>query len=423
MNVTDSHSKEGVAAVDSDEPPQLSLREPLQEHRLHRLRERIYEDRRSDRFRKRFYPEVSLDLWHSWHWQVANRVHSLEGISRFFPLNELELAALEQGSCALPFSVTPYYLSTIDVDDPQDPIRKTVVPTLFESVTSFGESIDPLSEHSDSPTDCIVHRYPDRVLFLASRMCAMYCRYCTRSRMVGGHIGSLKAHWDEGIEYVRQHEEVRDVLISGGDPLLLSDQELEYIISRLSVIEHVDIIRIGTKAPMVLPMRITPSLVRMLRKYRPLYMSIHCTHPQELTPLAARALERLSDAGIVLGSQTVLLKGINDSSEVLKNLYHGLLALRVRPYYLYQCDPIVGSAHFRTSVETGKRIIGELRGYTSGYAIPHYIIDAPKGGGKIPILPEYEVGRDSDNLYLKNYEGKQFLYPDCQVPTLGGGIL
>ena len=262
----------------------------------------------------------------------------------------------------------------------------------------------------------MIHRYPDRVLFLVTDFCSTYCRYCTRSRILsrksGGYIN--KAQWERAIAYIEGNPSVRDVLLSGGDPLTLSDENIDWLLSRLRRIPHVEFLRIGTKVPMVLPQRITPSLTRTLKKYHPLWISIHCTHPDELTPEANQAFERLADAGIPLGSQTVLLAGINDNVETMKRLFHGLLKNRVKPYYLYQCDPIPGSAHFRTTVDKGLEIISGLRGYTTGYAVPTYVIDAPGGGGKIPLLPEYVVGRDGNDLVLKNYKGDIYRYPDQQ---------
>jgi lysine 2,3-aminomutase len=266
----------------------------------------------------------------------------------------------------------------------------------------------------DSPVPGIVHRYPDRVLFLVAEACSAYCRYCTRSRRVGRreNSGDIDIRWKEGIAYIASHSEIRDVLLSGGDPLTLKDEQLEWLLSNLRQIPHLDMIRIGTKVPAVLPMRITPALVKMFRRYHPLWISIHMTHPDELTPETAKACERLADAGIPLGSQTVLLAGINDDLGTMKNLFHGLLKIRVKPYYLYQCDPIPGSSHFRTPVARGIEIIKGLRGFTSGYAVPTYVIDAPGGGGKVPLLPEYVVGREDGDLLLRNYEGRLFRYPD-----------
>ena len=276
-----------------------------------------------------------------------------------------------------------------------------------------GEILDPLSEENYSPVPNLVHRYPDRVLFLATGFCSAYCRYCTRTHMVAKdkcHVG--KDAWEPALQYISQHSEIRDVIVSGGDPLSMSDKQIDYLLMRLRSIEHIEIIRIGTKIPVVLPMRITPALVAILKKYHPLFMSIHFSHPDELTPEVKQACERLADAGVPLGSQTVLLKGVNDSVEIMKRMMQGLLKMRVRPYYLYQCDPIPGSMHFRTPVSKGIEIIKGLRGFTSGYAVPQFVIDAPGGGGKIPLLPDYFQGFENGDVLLKNYQDKYFRYPD-----------
>ena len=281
---------------------------------------------------------------------------------------------------------------------------------------------DPLAEDADSPVPGLVHRYPDRVLFLVTSFCAVYCRYCTRSRLVGktGEYHFNTRQYERAIQYLEATPEVRDVLISGGDPLTMADDRLEWLLSRLRAIPHIEFVRIGSKVPAVLPQRITPALCNMLKKYHPFWMSIHFMHPSECTPEVTDACGRLADSGIPLGSQTVLVKDVNDNAETMKRLMHGLLKMRVRPYYIYQCDPIPGSAHFRTSVETGLKIIEGLRGHTTGYAVPHYVIDGPGGGGKIPLLPEYMVGRDGDHVVLRNYEGKTFRYPD-PLPRPAGG--
>ena len=365
-------------------------------------------------FCARYYPATSLAEWSDWHWQLRNTIRSSEELSRFLHLSSAECLALSRKRASLPLRITPYYMSLLDTDNSEQAVRRAVVPNAAEFIHSLEEAKDPLAEDSHSPVQGIVHRYPDRVLFLATTSCLVCCRYCTRSRAVGNpaeyHLN--RSNWEKAIEYINASPQVRDVLISGGDPLELSDEALEWILSRLSKIKHVEIIRIGTKAPAVLPQRITSSLIRTLKKYHPLWMSLHFTHPAELTPETTEACARLADAGIPLGSQTVLLKGINDKVEVLKPLFQGLLRTRVRPYYLYQCDPILGSAHFRTPVEKGIEIIEGLRGHTSGYAVPSFVIDAPDGGGKIPLLPEYYVGRDGNDVLLRNYENKIYRYPD-----------
>ncbi|MGA7875106.1 MAG: KamA family radical SAM protein [Desulfoferrobacter sp.] len=366
-------------------------------------------------FRERFFPGTSIAEWNDWHWQLRNRIRSAETLAGIIQLSDEELRAAASDRVPLPLSITPYYASLIDRTDALQSLRRTVVPVTAELRLSDGETRDPLNEDQDSPVPGLVHRYPDRVLFLTTDFCSTYCRYCTRSRMVGNEKGSCSSfdQWNKAVEYIQATPTVRDVLLSGGDPLTLSDDRLEWLLAKLRAIPHVEMIRIGTKAPVVLPQRVTPAFTRMLKRYHPLWMSIHFTHPAELTPEVSHACNRLADAGIPLGSQTVLLAGINDDVETMKRLYHGLLKTRVRPYYLYQCDPIPGSSHFRTPVSKGLEIIRGLRGFTSGYAIPSYVIDAPGGGGKIPLLPEYAAGRDGDELLLRNYEGKLYRYPDC----------
>ncbi|MCK9204616.1 MAG: KamA family radical SAM protein [Bacteroidales bacterium] len=368
---------------------------------------------RSLLFLQTFFPEATLKDWNSWHWQIKNSARSIEQLSRYIMLSDNEVKPDGPNSQSLPLRITPYYISLLDRNNPEQALRKSVVPVFDEFLVSPGEASDPLSEENDSPVPNIVHRYPDRVLFLVTGFCSTYCRYCTRTRMVAKdkcHIG-VKA-WEAGLNYIEQHKEVRDVLISGGDPLTMPDLHVEYLLSRLRSIPHVEIIRIGTKVPVVLPQRITRPLVNMMKKYHPLFISIHFTHADEITPETSEACEKLVNAGIPLGSQTVLLKGINDNVRVMTNLMHALLKIRVRPYYLYQCDPVVGSAHFRTTIEKGLEIIHGLRGYTSGYAVPTYVVDAPGGGGKIPLLPDYFTGKEDGYVLLKNYQDKLFRYPD-----------
>ncbi len=369
---------------------------------------------KSKDFRIQFYPDATQSDWDDWTWQIAHRITSLEELGRIIHLTDVEAQVFKDRGNHIPLSITPYYASLLDRNDPTHALRRTVVPTIYEYLMSSGEDQDPLSEEHDTVVPGLVHRYPDRVLFLATYSCSTYCRYCTRSRAVGeqGCAPGIE-RWEAALAYIREHEEVRDVLISGGDPLTLPDEAIDWLLSRVTAIPHVEFVRIGTKVPSVLPQRITRSLVKVLRRYRPLWISIHSTHPEELTPEMRHACNRLADAGIPLGSQTVLLAGINDSVETLMRLYHGLLTMRVRPYYLYQCDPIPGSSHFRTSVMKGLEMIQGLRGFTTGYAVPHYVIDAPGGGGKIPLLPEYVIGyEENGDLILRNYEGKTFRYPD-----------
>ena len=368
---------------------------------------------RSSEFLQQFFPQATEKDWNNWHWQIRNSFTDLQQLSQVIRLSENEIKPIENFNNTLPIRITPYYASLLDSNDPDQSIRRSVVPVFDEYIVSKGEKSDPLYEEHTSPVPNIVHRYPDRVLFLVTGFCSAYCRYCTRSHMVAKdkcHIGT-KA-WEPGLQYIENHPEIRDVLISGGDPLTMSDFSIDYLLSRLRKIEHVEMIRIGTKVPVVLPQRVTRQLISVFKRYHPLFLSIHFTHADELTPEVKEACEKLANAGIPLGSQTVLLKGINDSVESMKTLMHGLLKIRVRPYYLYQCDPILGSAHFRTPVSKGLEIIKGLRGFTSGYAVPQYVIDAPGGGGKIPLIPEYSLGRDGDKILLKNYEDRIFEYPD-----------
>lgn len=364
-------------------------------------------------FRKQFYTDIPDKLWNDWSWQVTHRLRSREQLARMLRLSETEAAALSLESGGLPVSVTPYYLSLLSTEDSGHALRRTVIPTLDEHRKVPEEADDPLGEDHQSPVPGLVHRYPDRVLFLALDFCSTYCRYCTRSRVVGrGQLLPSRTRWEKAIEYIRQTPSIRDVLISGGDPLLMSDDRLNWLLTRLRQIPHVEIIRIGTKVPAVLPQRITPQLTRMLRRHHPLWMSLHFTHPEECTAESYRACGLLADAGIPLGSQTVLLKGVNDSVETMTALMHQLMRMRVRPYYLYQCDPISGSAHFRTTVEKGLDIIRGMRGFTTGYAVPTYVVDSPGGGGKIPLCPEYVVERRGSELLLKNFEGNLYRHAD-----------
>jgi lysine 2,3-aminomutase len=372
----------------------------------------------AEEFRTRYFPYTTSAEWCDWRWQLRNRIRGLDELERIVRLSEDERLAIAKRKGSFPFVITPYYLSLVDPDNREQPIRRTMIPVTDEFISMPGEAEDPLGEDRDSPVPGLVHRYPDRVLFLVANSCASNCRYCTRSRMVENPDRNpfFHAQWEQAIAYIEAHPEVRDVLLSGGDPLTLSDDKLDWLLSRVRRIPHVEMIRIGTKVPVVLPQRVTPSLTRMLKRYHPLWMSIHFTHPDELTAETQEACARLADAGIPLGSQTVLLSGINDSVDTMKSLMHGLLKARVKPYYLYQCDPITGSSHFRTPVAKGLEIIQGLRGHTTGYAVPSYVIDAPQGGGKIPLLPEYVVGRDGSDLILRNYQGLYFRYPD----SIGG---
>lgn len=369
----------------------------------------------SKQFLKKFYPEASIHEWNSWKWQVRHRIRRLDVLEKFLHLTDDERSAVLQRTENLPIAITPYYLSLLDPDNPMQALRRTHIPVGDEFVRTPGEDPDPLGEDHDTAVPGLVHRYPDRVLFLTTGFCSTYCRYCTRSRMVGETDGMYSfnmSQWEKAAQYIEAHPQIRDCLLSGGDPLSIGDDKLEWLLKRLRGIKHLEFIRIGTKIPVVMPQRITHNLCSMLKKYHPLWMSIHFTHPDELTPEAYAACTRLADAGIPLGSQTVLQKGINDDALLLRDLFHGLLRMRVKPYYLYQCDPVSGSAHFRTPVEKGLEIIRQLRGHTTGYAIPQFVVDAPGGGGKIPLLPDYVVGRDGDDLLLTNFENKIYRYPD-----------
>ncbi len=344
-----------------------------------------------------------------WQIQLHNAVNSPEELARRFQLAPEKLRRVAE---AFRFRVTPYYLSLIQ--EQGDGIYRQCIPDEEELNGSPELMDDPLFEERFSPVPNVVHRYPDRCLFLVSDRCAMYCRFCTRKRKFRTPMCIDRAHIDEGLEYIRAHREIRDVLISGGDPFLLDDDRIEYILKNLRAIRHVEILRIGTRTPCVLPDRITLKLTRMLKKYHPLFINVHFNHPAEVTEQSTRALGRLADAGIQLGSQTVLLKGVNDNPEVMKKLMQKLLAARVRPYYIFQTDLVYGTEHFRTPVAAGLKIIDALRGWTSGLAVPQYVIDLPNGGGKVPLLPEYQVQKTGNVLTFRNFNGELFQYPDLK---------
>ncbi|KRP33943.1 MAG: lysine 2,3-aminomutase [Verrucomicrobia subdivision 6 bacterium BACL9 MAG-120924-bin69] len=364
---------------------------------------------------------VPLSMWQDWSWQLRNRIQTLEQLEARLNLTPEERAGTILAGKKLALGITPHFFSLIDRNDPDCPIRRQVVPRIEESVTAPDEMLDPCGEDSHMPVPGLVHRYPDRVLLLVTDRCASYCRYCTRSRVVSG-AGEQELTMDlEGaFAYLEKHPEVRDVLLSGGDPLLLSDAKLSAILTRLRQIPSIEFIRIGTRIPIFLPQRITPELVAILKRHHPLWLSVHSNHPRELTQEVRGALERLADAGIPLGNQSVLLKGVNDRSEVLKELFHKLLLCRVRPYYLYQCDLIAGSAHLRTTIREGQEIMEQLRGHTTGYAVPTYVVDGPGGGGKIPIGPSYIVGMADNRVILKNYKGDVYEYPEVGQNNLAG---
>jgi lysine 2,3-aminomutase len=359
--------------------------------------------------------------WNDWSWQLRNRIQTLEQLEKRLSLSGEERAGTILAGKKLALGITPHFFSLIDPQDPDCPIRRQVVPRIEEASRAPDEMVDPCGEDSHMPVPGLVHRYPDRVLLLVTDRCASYCRYCTRSRVVSGAgEQELTVDLEGAFRYLENHPEVRDVLLSGGDPLLLSDAKLNAILTRLRSISSIEFIRIGTRIPIFLPQRITPELVAMLKQHHPLWMSIHSNHPKELSYEVREALGRLADAGIPLGNQSVLLKGVNDRSEILKDLFHKLLLCRVRPYYLYQCDLITGSAHLRTTIREGQEIMEQLRGYTTGYAVPTYVVDGPGGGGKIPIGPGYIVGMADDRVILRNYKGDVYEYPEISQTQVAG---
>src|SRR6266704_2426749 len=366
-----------------------------------------------------FWSNIADSDWNDWRWQLKHRITSAEQLQRLMPtLTPEEYGGAKLANHKLALAITPYFFNLIDPADENCPIRWQVIPRIEETQTAPWEMADPCGEDSHSPVPGLVHRYPDRVLVLVTDRCAAYCRYCTRSRLVSNASGyDFHPQFDQQIEYIRNNPEVRDVLLSGGDPLLFSDEKLEHLVSRLRAIPHVEFLRIGTRIPIFLPQRITPQLCAMLRKYHPLFISIHSNHPRELTTEVRDALGRLADAGIPLGNQSVLLRNVNDDAVVMKALVQKLLMCRVKPYYVYQCDLISGSAHLRSSVSKGLEIMENLRGHTTGYAVPQYVIDAPGGGGKVPINPDYIVSRNADRVLIRNYEGKIFEYPELADGT------
>lgn len=364
------------------------------------------------------FSHVSTDDWNSHTWQLKNSLKTLPQLEEHLTLSEEERAGLLLTGTKLATSITPHFFNLVHTTDPDDPIRRQVLPRIEESLTDPTEMSDPCGEDSHMPVPGLVHRYPDRVLFLVTDRCASYCRYCTRSRVVSGVSDQkLETQWEAAFEYLEKTPSVRDVLLSGGDPLLLSDNRLDKILTRLRQIPHIQFVRIGSRIPLFLPQRITPELCEMLEKHHPLFISIHTNHPRELTTEVRDGLARLSKAGIQLGNQSVLLRGVNDSLPVHAALLHKLLMCRVKPYYLYQCDLIQGSSHLRTSVQTGLDLIENLRGHTTGYALPQYVLDAPGGGGKIPLNPNYVVSKNDREVVLRNYEGKKFVYPEVQQQT------
>lgn len=356
--------------------------------------------------RKELFPNVSDAEWNDWKWQVKNRIETYEELSKYFTFEPDEAEGIKKALAKFRMAITPYYLSLIDPNDPFDPIRRQAIPQGAECNIAPADLNDPLHEDEDSPAPGLTHRYPDRVLFLITDMCSMYCRHCTRRRFAGQKDDeSPSERIEKCLAYIEKTPQVRDVLLSGGDALMVSDKKLEYIIQRLRAIPHVEIVRIGSRTPVVCPQRITPELCEMLKKYHPIWLNTHFNHPNEFTPEAEQALARLANAGIPLGNQTVLLRGVNDCVHVMKKLMHELVRNRVRPYYIYQCDLSMGLEHFRTPVSKGIEIIENLRGHTSGYAVPTFVVDAPGGGGKTPVMPQYVISQSPDKVILRNFEG------------------
>ena len=359
------------------------------------------------------WSDVAPSDWNDWRWQLRHRITTLETLETLLPLTTEEREGTLLAGKKLALGITPYFFNLINRSDPHCPIRRQVIPRVEETAVAPWELTDPCGEDERMPVPGLVHRYVDRVLFLVTDRCASYCRYCTRSRVVSG-VGErqLETDFSAAIEYIRRHAEVRDVLLSGGDPLLLSDERLEHLLAELRAIPHVEILRIGSRVPVFLPQRITPELCAMLKQFHPLWMSIHTNHPREATTEMAAACGRLADAGIPLGNQTVLLRGVNDDPVVMKSLMHKLLVMRVRPYYIYQCDLVRGTDHLRTSVRQGIKIMESLRGHTTGYAVPEYVIDAPGGGGKIPVGPVTVAAHDKQRVLIRNHEGELYEYPE-----------
>ena len=374
------------------------------------------------------WKDVTDEQWNDWHWQVQNRISDLEELKKVINLTQEEEEGIKKSLEILRMGITPYYASLMDKDDPNCPVRKQAVPTMYETYKADADMDDPLHEDTDSPVPGLTHRYPDRVLLLITDMCSMYCRHCTRRRFAGQHDDVMPMdRVDAAIEYIRNTPVVRDVLLSGGDCLLVSDERLEYIISKLREIPHVQVIRLGSRTPVVLPQRITPALADMLKKYHPVWLNTHFNHSKEVTPEAQEAIRLLADAGIPLGNQSVLLRGVNDCVHVMRDLVHNLVRMRVRPYYIYQCDLSVGIEHFRTPVSKGIEIIEGLRGHTSGYAVPTFVVDAPGGGGKIPVMPQYLISQSPERVILRNFEGVITTYTQpepykesCSCPVCKG---
>ncbi|HEY3445050.1 MAG TPA: KamA family radical SAM protein [Myxococcales bacterium] len=398
---TQSRSKPGLTLVKS--PKIIDAAPPVAAH----LRAKFAPAPRS------VWSDVSPAEWNSWQWQLRHRVTTLQQLEKVIRVTGDESEAIARTQCDFSMAITPYYAALMDVEDPRCPVRQQSVPTTGELLIQPSDLEDPLGEEKDMPVPGLTHRYPDRVLFYTSHNCPVYCRHCTRKRKVAKPTSAAaRKQIDDGLAYIARHPEVRDVVISGGDPLSLSDDRLDEILGRLRSIPHVEIFRIGTRNLVTLPQRITDDFVRMLRKHQPVFINTHFNHPKECTAEAFEAARKLADAGVALGNQMVLLKGVNDDARIVKELNQKLLMMRIRPYYIYQCDLAKGISHFRTSVDKGIEIIDALRGWTSGLAVPHFVIDAPNGGGKIPILPQYVTGRDGKKIMLRNYRHEPYCYEE-----------
>ena len=387
-----------------------------------------YLNKQAEARRHSLFPGVSDQDWDSWQWQVKNRITTLEGLTALMTLTPEEVDGVKEVLQEFRMAITPYYMTLIDPDDPHDPARKQAIPTAMERKSAPEDQDDPLHEEGDSPVFGLTHRYPDRVLMLITDMCSMYCRHCTRRRLAGQKDAArTTAEIDACIDYIRDHPLVRDVLLSGGDALLMSDDRLEYILKALRDIDHVEIIRIGSRVPVVMPQRITPQLCDMLKKYEPVWLNMQFNHPNEITPESKKACAMLAEAGIPLGNQSVLLRGINDCVHVMRHLVNGLAWIKVRPYYIYQCDLTRGISHFRTCVSKGIEICESLRGHTSGFCVPTFVVDALGGGGKVPVMPDYMISQSPERVVLRNYEGVISTYTqplgyesDCHCPVCQG---
>jgi len=368
--------------------------------------------------KNKYFKDVTESDWNDWKWQTSNRIKNAEQLKKYINLTEDEEQTILKVLGHLRMAITPYYLSLIDPEDPKCPIRLQAIPFGSELITGKNDLYDPLHEDHDSPVPGLTHRYPDRVLFLITDMCSTYCRHCTRRRFAGQKDAELKIEQiDNAIEYIRNHPEVNDVLLSGGDAFMASDERIEYILKKLREIDHVQVIRFGTRTPVVMPQRITEKLVNMLKKYHPIWVNTHFNHADEITPESKHAIDLLADAGIPVGNQSVLLRGVNDCVHIMRKLVKGLIAIRVRPYYIYQCDLSYGIEHFRTTVSKGIEIIEGLRGHISGFAVPTFVVDGPNGGGKIPVMPNYLISQAPGKVVLRNFEGVFTTYsePDHYV--------